>query len=159
MYFNKYFHIFTNTDFHKNWASNSQLQLHGMGLAWWALVLGRAELGFWPHQPGQIRYISTSLRFPNYKMGMHACFNHFQFCGTLWTVAHQVPQSMAFSGKSTGVSCHALPQGIFPTQGLKLCLLHLLHCRHILYCWVTREAHKICIMRVYSSQDGCTGRR
>ena len=30
-------------------------------------------------------------------------------------------------GKSTGVGCHALLQGIFPTQGLNLFLLHLLH--------------------------------
>ena len=30
-------------------------------------------------------------------------------------------------GKNTGVGCHALPQGIFLTQGLNLCLLHLLH--------------------------------
>ena len=36
-------------------------------------------------------------------------------------------------GKSTGVGCHALLQGIFLTQGLSLCLLHLLHCqeRHL----------------------------
>ena len=27
-------------------------------------------------------------------------------------------------GKSTGVGCHFLLQGIFPTQGLNLCLLH-----------------------------------
>ena len=31
------------------------------------------------------------------------------------------------SGKNTGVGCHALPQGIFPTLELNLCLLHLLH--------------------------------
>ena len=30
-------------------------------------------------------------------------------------------------GKSTRVGCHALLQGIFLTQGLKLCLLYLLH--------------------------------
>ena len=30
-------------------------------------------------------------------------------------------------GKNTGVGCHALLQGIFPTQGLNLCLLCLLH--------------------------------
>ena len=30
-------------------------------------------------------------------------------------------------GKDTGVDCHALLQGIFLTQGLKLCLLCLLH--------------------------------
>ena len=35
-----------------------------------------------------------------------------------------------FPGKSTGMSCHARLQGIFPTQGLNPCLLH---CRWILY--------------------------
>ena len=30
-------------------------------------------------------------------------------------------------GKNTRVGCHALLQGIFPTQGSHLCLLHLLH--------------------------------
>ena len=30
-------------------------------------------------------------------------------------------------GKNTGVGCHALLQGIFPTQGSNPCLLHLLH--------------------------------
>ena len=39
-------------------------------------------------------------------------------------------------GKNTGVSCHFLPQRIFPTQGSNLCLLP---CRRILYHWATRE--------------------
>ena len=30
-------------------------------------------------------------------------------------------------GKNTGVDCHALFQGIFPTKGSNLCLLYLLH--------------------------------
>ena len=30
-------------------------------------------------------------------------------------------------GKSTGVGCHALLQGIFLTQELNMCLLHFLH--------------------------------
>ena len=34
---------------------------------------------------------------------------------------------MGFSGKNTGVGCRALLQGIFSTQGLNPCLLHLLH--------------------------------
>ena len=34
---------------------------------------------------------------------------------------------MAFSGKNTGLGCHALLQGIFPTQGLNPCLFHFLH--------------------------------
>ena len=32
-----------------------------------------------------------------------------------------------FSGKNTGVDCHALLQGIFPTQRSNPSLLHLLH--------------------------------
>ena len=32
-----------------------------------------------------------------------------------------------FPGKHTGVDCHFLLQGIFPTQGSNSCLLHLLH--------------------------------
>ena len=37
---------------------------------------------------------------------------------TLWTVTCQAPLSKGFSGKNTGVGCHALLQGIFLTQGL-----------------------------------------
>ena len=46
------------------------------------------------------------------------------------TVACQAPLSMDSPGKNTGVGCHALFQGIFPTQGLNL---GLPHCKHILY--------------------------
>ena len=43
---------------------------------------------------------------------------------TPWTIAHQAPLSMGFSSKNTGVGCHALFQGTFPTQGSNLNLLH-----------------------------------
>ena len=36
-------------------------------------------------------------------------------------------------GKNTGVGCHALHQGIFPTQGSNPRCLHLLYYRKILY--------------------------
>ena len=39
-----------------------------------------------------------------------------------WTIAHQAPLSIEFSRPEVG--CHFLLQGIFPTQGLNLCLLH-----------------------------------
>ena len=42
-------------------------------------------------------------------------------------VACQFPLSMRFSGKNTGVGCHAFLQVIFLTQGLNPCLLSLLH--------------------------------
>ena len=46
---------------------------------------------------------------------------------TPWPVAHQAIPSMGswdFPGKNTGVGCHFLLQGSFPTQGLNSCLLH-----------------------------------
>ena len=38
-----------------------------------------------------------------------------------------------FPGKNTGVGCHFLPLGIFPTQGSNPDLLCFLHCGRILY--------------------------
>ena len=46
-----------------------------------------------------------------------------------------------FSVKNTGVVCHFLLQGIFPTQGLNPRLLSPLDGRRILYCWAVWEAH------------------
>ena len=43
---------------------------------------------------------------------------------TLWTVARQAPLSMDFPNNNTGVGCHFLLRGIFPTQGLNLCFLN-----------------------------------
>ena len=41
-------------------------------------------------------------------------------------------------GKNTGMGCHFLLQGIFPTQGSNPRFLWLLHCRWILYPLATR---------------------
>ena len=78
---------------------------------------------------------------------MHA--QSLQLCPTLydrpphhptpWTVAARLLCPQDFPGKNTGVGCHAHLQGIFLTQESNLHLLHLLHCRWILYCWATRE--------------------
>ena len=43
---------------------------------------------------------------------------------TPWTVVHQAPLSMEFPGKNTGMHCYFLLQGIFPSQGSNLRLLH-----------------------------------
>ena len=51
-------------------------------------------------------------------------FSHVWLFATLWTVACQVLLSMGFSGKNTGVGCHALLQGVFPTQEWNPCLMH-----------------------------------
>ena len=68
--------------------------------------------------------------------------SHVRLLATSWTAAYQAPPPMGFSrqewgaiafslGKNIGVDCHALLQGIFPTQGL---YPGLPHWRQILYC-------------------------
>ena len=50
-------------------------------------------------------------------------------CATLWTISPSAPLSTGFSRQEywSGLPCHALLQGIFPTQGSNPCLLCLLH--------------------------------
>ena len=59
------------------------------------------------------------------------CVKLLQSCLTLWDLMNQnLPGSSVhgiFPGINTGVGCPALFQGIFPTQGLNLHLLCLLH--------------------------------
>ena len=66
-----------------------------------------------------------------------------------WTVACQAPL-WNFPGKNTGVGCHFLLQGIFPTHGLNL---GLLQCRQILFCLSHQGSpdHRI------DDAIGCTG--
>ena len=58
-----------------------------------------------------------------------------QLCLTLYNPMGYSPPGSSVHGDSpginTGMGCHALLQGIFPTQGSSP---GLLHCRHILYC-------------------------
>ena len=56
-------------------------------------------------------------------------FSRVRLFATLCTVAHQVLRPWDSPGKSTGVGCHFLLQGIFPTQGSNP---GLLHCRQTL---------------------------
>ena len=58
---------------------------------------------------------------------MHAC-SVTQSCPTLCDpMDARLLCPWNFQGKNTGAGCHLLLQGIFPTQGLNLRLLHLLH--------------------------------
>ena len=57
--------------------------------------------------------------------------SHVWLFATPWTVAStRLLRPWDFLGKSTGVGCHFLLQGIFLTQGLNP---GLLHCRQTLY--------------------------
>ena len=56
---------------------------------------------------------------------------------TLWTVAYRLLCAWDSPGKNTGVGCHFLLQGIFPTQGSNPSFPH---CRQIFTVRATREA-------------------
>ena len=61
-------------------------------------------------------------------------FSHVQHFESQWTIARP-PRLLCPWGSSgnTRACCHALLQGVFPTQVSYPCLLRLLHCRWILY--------------------------
>ena len=58
-------------------------------------------------------------------------FSRVRLCATLRTVAHQAPHrllcSCEFTGRNTGVGCHAYLQGFFSTQGPNSHLFQSLH--------------------------------
>ena len=83
----------------------------------WAVfqcTFGNLQIGLQPDNLGQSLDSSTSYLCEIGKV-----------IPTPWTVAHLCPWNSA--GKNTGVGCHFLLQGIFPTQGSNPHLLHLLH--------------------------------
>ena len=58
-------------------------------------------------------------------------------------VARQAPLSMGSSRQEYWGGLPFPTPGIFLTQGSNPCLLHLQHCRQILYHWVTWEAQEV----------------
>ena len=80
----------------------------------------------------QISYF-LSFTYSKDHSGYCACvLSHFscvQLFVTLWTVCSLMGSSIHGDspGKNTGVGCHVLLQGIFPTQELNIHVLSLLH--------------------------------
>ena len=58
------------------------------------------------------------------------CFSRLTLCNSMDCSPPASPVHGDSPGKNTGVGCHVLLQGIFPTQGLNP---GLLHCRQIFY--------------------------
>ena len=54
-------------------------------------------------------------------------FSHVRLFATLRTLACQFLCPWDSPGKNTGMGCHFLLQGIFPTQGSEPCLFYLQH--------------------------------
>ena len=70
--------------------------------------------------------ISFNLHQSSMKETISLCvFSHVRLSVTPWTIARQTPLSMEFSRQEYwSGNCHFLLQGVFPTQGSNLNLLH-----------------------------------
>ena len=89
--------------------------------AWWATVQGAQRVRHdWVHTNTHATALGGRWYY------YCCCCLVAKLCLTFvtpWTIAHQAPVYVP-SGKNTGVGCHFVFQGIFPTQGLNPCLLH-----------------------------------
>ena len=102
-------------------------------LEWVAISFSREF--FWPRDRTEVSYVCILSHF-----------NHVQLCEPMDCSLPGPSVCGILKGKNTGVGCHALLPGIFPTQGLNpRHLLGLLHCRRILYHRANRQA--LCIAR------------
>ena len=70
---------------------------------------------------------------------------------TLWTVACQAPLSRDSPGKTTGVGCCALLQGVFPTRRSNPCLLRLLYCGQIGEATLYSSSLSICAQQIMAN--------
>ena len=97
---------------------------------------GQRSLEGWSPCPW-ISHISLKL--------MRMCSVMSDSLATPWTDRLLCPWDS--SVKNTSVGSHFLLQGIYPTQESKPCLFHL-HCRGILYLWVTVGSLKLTICEI-----------
>ena len=85
-------------------------------------------------QGKSLENLGTPGKTKDSKSNKHVCvlsrFSRVQLLATPWMVTCQGPPSMGFFRQNTGVGCHSLLQGIFPTQRSNP---GLLHSRQILY--------------------------
>ena len=81
----------------------------------------------------------------------YMCAKLLQSCPTVCDPMDCSPPGSSVHGKKTRVVCHALLQGIFPTQGLNLCLVCLLHWEEAL--WVVCKFWKLILC--WSHQQIC----
>ena len=82
----------------------------------------------WSLFPSQVIVLTGPMHESLYCCRQQACVQSYFNCNGLfvtpWTAAHQPPLSMGFSRWEYWSGCHFFLQGIFPSQGLNLCLLH-----------------------------------
>ena len=123
--------------------------------AWCAAVPGVSKCRTWVSDWTELRYIWYITSASGFywhpvrrgrgrsKLSYNARGSHLDHCCSV-TKSHptlqphelqhaRLPCPWDSPGSNTGMGCHFILQGIFPTQGLNQHLLCLLHCRQILY--------------------------
>ena len=80
--------------------------------------------------------------------------SHVQLFATSWTGWN--PPGWDSLGKNTGVGCHALLQGIFPTQGSNPSLISPALAGRFFTISATWEAHTICPVRPNRTRTRCS---
>ena len=91
----------------------------------------------------------------NYSASVLSCFRRVWLSATSWTVALKAPLFMGFSRQEywSGLPCPS--PGDLPEPWIQPGLLCLLHCRRILYCWVTGEALDLLWVNPYTLGGHC----
>ena len=101
--------------------SNDYSGLISFRIDWFDLLAGQGTL------KGLLQHHNSEASILRHSAFLMVQFSH-PYVTTGKTIAHQAPPPIGFSRQEK--NCHFLLQGIFPTQGSNL---GLLHCRWILY--------------------------
>ena len=112
-----------------------RIQIGGIHVYPWLI-----HVDVWQKPPQYCKAISLQINkfFKNFNLKQKSKGTNLDYCmlsnissiqlfATLWTIDPRLLCSCDSPGKNTGISCHALHQGIFPTQGTNPRLLRLLH--------------------------------
>ena len=89
--------------------------------------------------------------FIGIRVYMLSCFSCVWLFATPRTVAFQAPLSMEFFQQEYWSGLPFSPPGELPDPGIEPSLLHLLHCRQMLYCWATRWAQPCTSVQILST--------
>ena len=79
---------------------------------------------WWTGSPGELQSMGSQRVRHDWAAELNVSCSAVFYSEALWTIAHQLLCPWDSPGKNFGVGCHALLQGIFPTQGSHPCLLH-----------------------------------
>ena len=110
----------------------------------WTWVWVNSGSWWWTGRPGVLRFMGSQRVGHDWVIDLIWSVSCSVMPNSLWPMDLQLTRLLCpwdFLGNDTGVGCHFLLQGIFPTQGWNP---NLLHCRQLLY----HLSHQGCIVRL-----------